>query len=116
MQVLTLKSPVGDRIRLDLGDSPDLQATLLTTMGKVYDALGDYEKASEMLSSALAITKKLRGEVHEEVVNLLNAQGQVLAQQGNLAEAEAMLRQALDMDTKLAGPDGDVGRRLRGRR
>jgi serine/threonine protein kinase len=75
----------------DLTSQPDVEAELRAIIGQVYDALGEYGKAGEMLTEAISITKRLRGDEHREVVALLNAQGQVLAQQGKLAEAEAML-------------------------
>ncbi len=101
-----------ERIGADLQNQREAEAELRTTIGKVYDALGDYVKAAAMLDEALRITKKLRGEEHKDVVFLLIARAQVLAEQGELDEAEAMLRHALEIDKKLAGPDGDVSTSL----
>ena len=87
----------------DLKDQPEVEAELRTIIGKVYNALGEYEKAGEMFGRALVITKKLRGDEHQEVAALLTQLATVRGDQGRLDEAEAMHREALAMQRKLPG-------------
>jgi serine/threonine protein kinase/tetratricopeptide (TPR) repeat protein len=101
-----------ERIGADLKDQPEVEAELRNVIGNVYEGLGEYEKAWEMLEEALANTKKLRGDEHPDVAALLNDLALVLDQQGEMEKAEAMLRQSLAMKRKLLGNDADVSVQL----
>lgn len=50
----------------DLKNQPEIQASMLNTLGTVYHNLGLYERAATLHESALKTRQKLFGEVHEE--------------------------------------------------
>jgi len=92
-----------ERVSKDLKDQPGVEAELRNTIGRVYEELGDYEKAGAMHREALALRRKLLGTEHVVVAGSLNNLAIVLARQGKLAEAETMFREAQAMRKKLLG-------------
>jgi tetratricopeptide (TPR) repeat protein len=85
-----------------LSGQPEVEAELRSTVGRVYQALGDYDKADAMLSAALTLRKKSSAEslpVADAISDLAN----VFYHQGKLTNAEAMHREALAMRRKLVG-------------
>src|SRR5207249_2550316 len=53
-----------ERVGEDLKDQPDVEAELRSTIGEVYWALGQYQKAEAMHREALALRRKLFGQEH----------------------------------------------------
>src|SRR5206468_11890220 len=51
-----------ERLGKDLGNQPEVEAELRSTIGNVYDQLGLYEKASAMHRAAVAIHRSLPGD------------------------------------------------------
>jgi tetratricopeptide (TPR) repeat protein len=92
-----------DRVGKDLKDQPAVELQLRTTLGSVYEELGDYQKAEAMQRTALALRRKLLGDAHPEVAGSLNRLAAVLLKRGDLPGAEALCREALAMQRKLLG-------------
>src|SRR6185503_17871328 len=86
-----------DRVGKDLEGEPAVEAEMRNTIGKVYNDLGELEKAESMDRRALAIREKLFGSEHPDVAESLHNLADVLANRGDLAEAEKLHRQALEM-------------------
>jgi tetratricopeptide (TPR) repeat protein len=91
-----------ERIETELIDQPEIQATLMDTMGTVYTSLGLYEPAVSLVSRALDSTE-LFGRKHAEVVSSLNHLGEVQTLKADYAEAERNLREALETRRELLG-------------
>jgi serine/threonine protein kinase/TolA-binding protein len=91
------------RVGKELQTQPDLEAEMRGTLGSVYLALGDYDKAANMSLTALALRKKLYGENDSRVADSLNDLGNVLYRQTKLKDAEATHRAALALRRKLFG-------------
>jgi eukaryotic-like serine/threonine-protein kinase len=89
------------RVGKELPDQPDVEAALLSTIGNVYDDIGDYDKALAAQQEALRLRKAFYGAEHARVADSLNDIGAVLLDQGNLADTEKFFRQALDMRRKV---------------
>ena len=103
--------PVGDvldrgaqRITTELRDQPEVRATLMDTMGRVYYDLGVYDKAAELVKEALAYRERTLGGDNALVADSLNSLGAIRLAQGAHPEAEALLRKALDIRRKQLGP------------
>ncbi|HWW95710.1 MAG TPA: serine/threonine-protein kinase [Vicinamibacteria bacterium] len=94
-----------ERIQKELADQPDLQAEMLTVMGRVYQRLGAHEKAQPLLEEALAAGRRVLGPEHERVAQSLNDLGVLLDEKGDYTAAAPMLEQALAMRRKLLGPE-----------
>lgn len=101
------------RVHLGLTQQPDTRATLLGTIGTVYQSLGLYADSVALLREALESRIRIHGERHAEVAAARAALGVALCQQGDQAGCEQQLKAALAMQRELLGPAAvEVGRTL----
>ena len=105
-------APVGEvldrgaqRIATELRDQPEVRATLMDTMGRVYYDLGVYDRAAELVQEALTYRERTLGRDSLPVADSLNSLGAIKLEQGAHAEAEAMLQASLEVRRKLLGPE-----------
>jgi len=94
-----------ERIRTELADQPELRATLLDTIGRVYRNLGLYDRALPLIEEGLEVRKQALGPEQPESVASLIHLARVTQQSGDFDGAEALYRQALDLQTRMLGPD-----------
>ena len=94
-----------ERVQKELAAQPELQAEILTVMGRVYRRLGVYDKAQLLLEEALAIGRPVFGAEHKGLAQSLHDLGTVFADKGDYAAAGRSLEQALVMRRKLLGPE-----------
>jgi serine/threonine protein kinase/Tfp pilus assembly protein PilF len=95
-----------ERIGRGLKDQPEVEAELRMTLGQVYYALGDFDKAEEMSRDALRIRRSLWGNMNTNVADSLQQLGwHVLCRKSDLAEGSALLQEALLIRTNLLGPE-----------
>ena len=93
------------RIQKELAGQPELQAEMLTVMGRVYQRLGVHDKAQPLLEEALGIGRRVVGPEHERVAQSLNDLGVLLREKGDYAAASPMLEEALGMRRRLLGEE-----------
>lgn len=86
-----------ERISTSLKDEPIVQATLMTTMGRVYRNLGSYDKARELYQKALDIRIREYGGQHVHVADSYFDLGWLVRMEGHPKEARELLTKALDM-------------------
>ena len=91
------------KIEAELKGQPEVRATLMDTMGRVYMKLGLYDKALPLFEEALRTRKQLLGNEHLEVAASLNSVASVLYFKGKLDSAEVLYREALGIRRKLLG-------------
>ena len=92
-----------DKTLSELADQPEIQSTLLMTIGRVYGSLGLYERAGPVLEQALERRLDLYGEPSLEVAESLV---QIAVQRrgvGQLDESMEFLEQSLAMRQTLLG-------------
>ncbi|MGE5815483.1 MAG: tetratricopeptide repeat protein [Acidobacteriota bacterium] len=89
----------------ELAGQPELQAEILTAMGRTYRRLGDYDKAQPLLEQALASAISVFGTDHVFVAQALHELGVVLAGKADYAAAATKLERALDLRRTLLGPE-----------
>ena len=82
------------RLRAELKDQPETKAALLSTVGAVYDSLGQYQDALPILNESLQLQPQARDKSR---INTLVELGQAHMGAGNLAGAEAPLQEALHL-------------------
>jgi len=85
-----------ERIETELADQPEIQSTLMDTMGTVYTSLGLYEPAVSLLEKSLAKRTSALGDQNIEVAESKNNLGEVLTLKADLADAERYLTEALE--------------------
>ena len=86
-----------ERIETELADQPEIQATLMDTMGTVYTSLGLYNEAVRLLQTSLDTRKGLSGPESPETAASMDHLGLVLGKRGDFEEAEALYVQALEV-------------------
>ena len=92
-----------ERLEKELAGQPELQAEMLTVMGRIYLRLGLQDKAQSLLEQALAAGRRAFGPEHERVAQSLNELGVVLEHKGDYSAAASVLEQSLAMRRKLLG-------------
>jgi tetratricopeptide (TPR) repeat protein len=93
------------RIESDLRETPQVQATLLGTMGRVYQNLGLYGVAQPLLERALERRREVFGPAHGAVGESLDHLALLRRKRGDHAGAEPLFRQALAIKRRTQGPD-----------
>jgi tetratricopeptide (TPR) repeat protein len=91
------------RIEKELAGQPELQAEMLTVMGRIYHRLDLDDKAQPLLDEAVAAGRRALGPEHERIAQSLNELGVLLRDKGNVAAAGPVLEEALAMRRKLLG-------------
>lgn len=88
------------RIRSNLGDRPEIQSSLMGTIGRVYYNLGEYPKSEEMLEQALRIRIQTDGESHPSVAAAKNDLAEVLIRRAQYERAIELLQQSLAINQR----------------
>ena len=94
-----------ERVQKELVGQPEVQAEILTVMGRIYRRLGVYDKARPLLEEALALGRPVFGPEHVRVAQSLNDLGVLLSEMGDYAGAGPSLEQALSLRRKLLGKE-----------
>jgi serine/threonine protein kinase len=85
-----------ERIDRELAGQPEVQATLMQTMGSSYLGLGLYAQAAPLLERAVALRSRIYGAEARETLAAMNDLAMNLHLQGRQAEAEAMYRKTYE--------------------
>lgn len=93
------------QIESGLSETPAVQATLLSTLGRVYQSLGLYRVALPLLERALERRRALSGAGDASVAESLDQLALLRRKQGNYAAAEPLFREALVIKRRTLGPD-----------
>jgi eukaryotic-like serine/threonine-protein kinase len=93
------------RVSLGLADQPETRATLLGTIGAVYQSLGLYSDSVSLLEQGLQSRIRIHGPQHPAVAEALRELGDAWCDRGDLTQCEARLTAALDMQRQLLGSD-----------
>ncbi len=88
----------------ELRAQPEVQTTLLGTMGRVYHRRGLYERAEEILRQALEIGRRSRTE-DLGVAQAADDLADLLLDKAELDEAESLLEEALERRRQLLGDE-----------
>jgi serine/threonine protein kinase/Tfp pilus assembly protein PilF len=83
------------KIAFDLRGQPEVQGALTDTMGVVYQSLGLFDRAEELLRTALALRRRTSGDLGAETASTLYHLAELLRLRGRFAEAGILHRRAL---------------------
>jgi eukaryotic-like serine/threonine-protein kinase len=93
-------------IAQELSDQPEVQATLMHTMGSAYMGLGLYADAQKLFEQSLAIRRRVFGDVdHADLAESLNSMGSILFYRRQYDAAAERHREALEMRRRLYGEE-----------
>ena len=84
---------------------PEAQADLYETLGSMYEVLGNYARADEVLHAGLNKLKAALGPDDPKVAEALLQLGVLRGDQARLKEAEILARQGLDVAGRHSPPD-----------
>jgi tetratricopeptide (TPR) repeat protein len=102
-----------ERIDTELADQPEVQATLMDTIGSVYKSLGLYPEANGLLARALEGRLDLYGEGDLQVAGSKTHLAEVLGLLADYDSAETMYRDALNTQRRsLHSEDPEVAETL----
>ena len=93
------------QVQTELTDQPELQAQMLTSMGRTYRRLAAYDTSQRLLEQALAIGQRVFGQEDARVAQTLDYLGVVLADRDDYAGAGRRLEEALRIRRKVLGPE-----------
>ena len=96
------------RIEFELQDQPEIQSTLMKTMGTVYMRLGLYDEARTLLERGLVTRQTFFGSDHQEVADSQVSLGELLGLQSELEQAAKLYQQAIEIQrgaSEEPGPD-----------
>ncbi|HKQ06233.1 MAG TPA: serine/threonine-protein kinase [Blastocatellia bacterium] len=94
-----------ERIDRELSGQPEVQATLMATIGQVYESLGLYDAAAPVLEKALNIRLALFGREHPEVAESMLSLAILNYDRSRYAEAEPLYRESLAIRRRLFGDE-----------
>jgi tetratricopeptide (TPR) repeat protein len=93
------------RIDAELTDQPEIQATLMDTMGSVYKSLGLYDQATPLLERSLQIRRQAGSQDDLNTADTMNRLGDVLSLKAEYQTAEMLHRDALAVRRELLGAE-----------
>ncbi len=83
------------RVQAELHQQPEIQATALATIGRVYQELGLHRRAEPLLEEALDLRKVTLGKWHPDTASSLAALGRARSELGEYEKAQALFEEAL---------------------
>lgn len=92
-----------ERVDTELGDQPEVEASLRRTLGLTYQELGEYAKGEENLEAALALHRNLFPGANREVATDLCNLGESYWSNTTSSDGEKLLRECLAMRIELFG-------------
>jgi eukaryotic-like serine/threonine-protein kinase len=93
------------RIENELKGQPEVQATLMDTVGMVYRGLGLYDSAIPLLEKSLKLRRETLGNENLDTAQSLNDLAWVLLEKQRAKEAEPLLQEAIQIRRKLRGDE-----------
>ena len=103
--VRALLDTLANRIGNELNDQPEVQAEMLTVIGRTYERLGFIDKALPLLERSLEIGRRSFRLPDARVAQTLNDLGVLQRRLGNFAAALPLLTEGLSMREALTGRD-----------
>jgi len=92
-------------VETELDDQPQIQASVRSTIGITYAALGLYDSADPHLMAALATSRRELGNEHADVATGLYNLASLREMQGDYVEAERLFAEAVALRKKLFGEE-----------
>jgi len=94
-----------EKVTNELKDQPEIQATLMSTMGNVYRNLGLYEQSSPLLEKTIELREKIFGGHHPAVAAALHNLSLLKEAEAEFEQALSLAQRALDIWEKAQGPE-----------
>jgi serine/threonine protein kinase len=97
------------QIDTSLGQDPELQAKLMSTMAGTYVGLGLYSRAQPLLERAVEIQSRILGPERRDTLVSMSLLVHTLVLEGHYTEAEKLGRETVERGLRVLGPkDPDI--------
>ena len=93
------------RVERELAGQPDLQAEILTVIGRVYQRLEEFDKAQPLLERAVALGRVHGSGGSARMAESINDLGVLIANRGDPQAAQPFLEDALAMRRRVLGSE-----------
>ena len=93
------------RIDTELAGEPEIQASLLHTIGGVYLALGLYDNAEPLLTRAMELRQRLLGHDHPDTLRSETSMALLYQRQGRHVSEQTMHQDVLERRRRVLGED-----------
>ena len=93
------------RIDVDLASQPYLQARLMVTMSRVYEGLGLYDPARQLIEKAIALQHRVLGPSHRETLVSQGLLAAILQKQAHFSESEKLYQKTIQKQEQAFGAD-----------
>lgn len=93
------------QIETGLAGQPALQARMMITMGEVYEGLGLYEPARQLLEKAVRLQLRVFGPEDRQTLVAQRLLARMLEYQAHFPDAEKLYRATLEKQQRIFGPD-----------
>jgi len=94
-----------EKVVRDLKDQPVVQAKLMDTIGGLYESIGVYDRAQQLLEDALKLRRQTLGAEHIDVAESLHHLGGLVYEKGDYTRSESLYREALQLRRGLLGTE-----------
>jgi serine/threonine-protein kinase len=91
------------KIQSDLKEQPEVQASMLNTIGRVYIKLGLYDEAIPVLEKSLELRKQAYGDKNLEVASTMKTLASALQNAGQYDTAKKLITKALAIQRSVLG-------------
>jgi eukaryotic-like serine/threonine-protein kinase len=94
-----------DRLEKELEKEPEVQASLLETMGRVYTGLGLYQRAEKLLERSGDLRQRILGADHPLTLKSRHLQAWTLLKEGRHQQAEELQSRVLFAQRRVLGEE-----------
>lgn len=93
------------RARQGLSDQPEVQATMMYTLGQIYRQLGYHDEAASLLDDALAVQREHLSSTHPDRAKSLHERARLLRYEGQTERAARLYRESLSIQRRHLGEE-----------
>jgi non-specific serine/threonine protein kinase/serine/threonine-protein kinase len=90
-------------INTNLAGQPEMQARMMSTIGRVYEGLGLFQPAVELLTKAVVTQQRTLGPEHPDTLNSQRLLARLKQYQGHYPEAEKLLKATFERQQRVLG-------------
>ena len=94
-----------NQIESELARDPETKAQMLNVMGTVYQGLGLYARADQLMKQAVDIRTRVLGPEHHDTLDSSGRMARILQGEGRYAEAEQVERKLIAVEQRVLGPN-----------
>jgi len=92
-----------EQARRELSDQPEVQATMMYTLGRIYRQRGYHDEAAALLDDAIALQQQHLSPTHPDRATSLHERARLLRYEGQMQRAARLYRESLSIQRRHLG-------------